>query len=100
MHGVVTCMLLGSLSGVGANGLPAHVSFAAQKLIKTDQRRNVDDALMAEQFHGLRKGFRIDFVFADSIASELDDDPLLLSQRGCRPALPARLQAGGTSPCR
>ena len=80
--------------------LVGHVQEDRCRRVITDQRRNVDDALMAEQFHGLRKGFRIDFVFADSIASELDDDPLLLSQRGCRPALPARLQAGGTSPCR
>src|SRR5712692_1778622 len=54
--------------------------------VVTDQRRNVDDALMPEQLHGAGEGLRIDFAFADRIASELDDDPLLFSQRARGPA--------------
>src|SRR5882672_3035770 len=54
--------------------------------VVTDQRRNVDDALMPEQLHGASEGLRIDFAFADRIASELDDDPLLFSQRARGPA--------------
>src|SRR5919204_2151174 len=52
-----------------------HVQENRGRRVVTDQRRDVDDALMPKQPHGAGEGFRIDFVFADCIASELDNDP-------------------------
>ena len=66
--------------------LVGHVQENRGRRVVTDQRRDVDDALMPKQLHGAGEGFRIDFVFADCIASELDDDPLLFSQRARVPA--------------
>src|ERR1043165_4235269 len=41
---------------------------------------------MPKQPYGAGEGFLIHFVFADSIASKLDDDPLLFSHRARIPA--------------
>src|SRR5258708_9743850 len=66
--------------------LVGHVQENRRRRIVTDEGNDVDDALMPEQLNVAGERLRIDLVLADTITSQLDDDPLLFSQPALAPA--------------
>src|SRR6266545_5361380 len=58
----------------------------SRRRIVAHQRNDVDEPLVAKQFHGAGEGVGTHLVFPDRITTELHDDRILISQLRQRPA--------------